>query len=486
MKNSYKSRSVRMLGAVAAILPLLLTAACNQTADVPVSQSTSALLLSQPTSTARPSATKTPSTQAALTGKLDNSFDVDGRTTTDVGSTNDEARDVVVQPDGKIVVMGETWTGPYNRPRFALTRYKPNGKLDQSFGDGGMIIENISGSEYDTGNPCALLLQPDGKLLIAGTTLDPVLHQWVFALLRYNADGTLDAKFGDRGKTLTPIDQKQYSQSEDEIHSIALAPDGKIVAAGITGRYPHNFAATRYNKDGSLDETFGNEGRVITAFPSDANARAVAVQPDGKVVVAGYASLEGGKEHQDYTMVRYNIDGSLDEAFGDQGIVMTDFANKQDWAYSMVLRPDGKIVLAGPVEIDARLCGAYICSVFGYGFAQYNTDGSLDDDFGDSGTISYKYGGSDGNYDLLRLPDGKLLAAGHVSNNDFGLALLNEDGTPVKSFGTKGWATASFGPYTDRANAIAMQPDGKIVAVGSGVVDKKDILNDDFAIARFK
>ena len=134
---------------------------------------------------------------------------------------------------------------------------------------------------------------------------------------------------------------------------------------------------SRYNTDGSLDATFGTGGKVDITMNGGAfeAMEAVAVQADGKIVVAGHTSTAPSLV-QDFALQRFNTDGSLDEAFGDQGIVMTDYATKQDWAYSMVLRPDGKIVLAGPVEIDARLCGAYICSVFGYGFAQYNTDGS--------------------------------------------------------------------------------------------------------------
>jgi len=491
MKKWQTNKSLRSLGAAAALLLLLLNTACSDAGSRQPSSTPETSLPSPSlafTGTLPASGPPVPSQAVSaplLSGKLDSSFGKGGKVTTDFGSQLEEARDVLVQPDGKIVMLGEIWPKNIVGARFALVRYDKNGKLDKSFADGGKLIPNITGTDIDSGSPYALALQLDGKILAVGSTLDPDAHHNVFVLLRYNKDGTLDPDFGDDGKVLTPIDLEEYSQSNDQAHAVALAPDGKILVAGITGRYPSHFAVARYNPDGSLDETFGDGGRVVTSIAEESIANAVAVQPDGKVLVAGYAMLQSGKEYDDYALVRYNEDGTLDGTFADAGIALTDFSERQDWIYSIALQPDGKIVAAGPVEIDAHICGGYVCSDFGFGFARYNPDGSPDTTFGSKGKTSYRLLGSDGNYDLILMPDGKLLSAGHIDGGAFGLALLNPDGSLVKSFGTKGWVTTSFGKYTEYANAIALQPDGKVVAVGS-TVNNGDALNGDFALARYR
>jgi uncharacterized delta-60 repeat protein len=490
MKKWQTNKSLRSLGAAGALLLLLLNTACSDVGSPQPSPTPETSLPSPSIAslTAVPSSDPSLPTQAVsaplLSGKPDSSFGKGGKVTTDFGSELEEATDVLAQPDGQIVMLGEIWPEETRSPAFALVRYDKNGKLDPTFADGGKSIPSIT--ESNTAHPHALALQPDGKIIAVGSAFDPEARHNVFVLLRYNADGTFDQDFGEAGKVLTPIDLEEYSQSNDEARALDLAPDGKIVVAGITGRYPSHFAVARYNSDGSLDETFGDAGRVVTKIAEDSEANTVAVQPDGKVLVGGYAMLHSGKEYDDYALVRYNEDGSLDETFADAGIALTDFSERQDWIYSIALQPDGKIVAAGPVEIDAHVCGGYVCSDFGFGFARYNPDGSLDTKFGSKGKIAHRLLGSDGNYDLILLPDGKLLSAGHIDGGAFGLALLNPDGSLVKSFGTKGWATTSFGKNTERANAIALQPDGKVVAVGTAGVDPDNVLNGDFALARYR
>ena len=153
----------------------------------------------------------------------------------------------------------------------------------------------------------------------------------------------------------------------------------------------------------------------------------------------------------------------------------------------MALRPDGKIVIGGPVAVGGVLCGAYVCTTFGFGLAQYTPDGSLDPGFGEGGKVVTKFPSTAGNYALLLLPDGKLVAAGHSRNNLFGLALYNPDGTLVPTFGTQGLVETDFVRTSpDRIYALALQADGRIVVAGTASVDPVDMLNGDFALARYR
>lgn len=468
------------------ILTLLLTAACGESVA-----STGATLLPRKTPSV---VTKTPAQPTQITrpttlkGELDPTFGQGGKLTTDFGSSTEEAHGVVVQPDGKIVVAGIARPAPHQQQRFILTRYDTQGALDPTFGDGGTVITAITDNDYDASEAYALLLQPDGKLVAAGTAVDFTAHHKSFALARYNPDGSLDATFGDGGRVLTVATVANDNQADDEIAAIAIQPDGKIVAVGKAGSFPPDFAVLRYNADGSLDSTFGDGGRVISNLNYEDEARAVAIQPDGKILVTGLSGSELGITSDDFALVRYNTDGSLDSTFGEGGKVITAFSREaQDWAYSIVLRPDGTIVIGGPVAVGGALCGMYVCTTFGFGLAQYTPDGGLDPAFGEGGKSVTKFPSTAGNYALLLLPDGKLVAAGHSRNNLFGLALYNPDGTLVPSFGTEGIVETDFVRTSpDRIYALALQADGKIVAAGTASVDPVDMLNGDFALARYR
>jgi uncharacterized delta-60 repeat protein len=421
-------------------------------------------------------------------GELDPTFGDGGKVTNDFGSDLEEIRGIAVQEDGKIVVLGETW--PKQIPRFTLARYNPDGTLDEEFGDEGLVVTETTEQDYQRGIPHALLLQPDGKIVVGGGSTSPDHNHGVFALMRYNEDGTLDEDFGPDGRVVIALNDEKYGSFADEIYALALQSDGKIVAAGITGEYPQDIGVARFNDDGTLDEDFGDGGKVALDIEgSDDGAYAVAVQEDGKILVTGYASSEGGVEFKDYALVRLNEDGALDEDFGDGGIVRTELGNNQeDTARAIVLHPDGKITLAGPSVVGPQQCTTQvgICWRFGYGLAQYNSDGTLDEEFGDGGIVTRDLLYSAANYGLVRLPDGKLATGGYVSRADFALALFNSDGTPVESFGNKGVVRTEFGIYSDYAYALAQQPDGKLLLAGTAVVDPENILNGDFAIVRYR
>jgi uncharacterized delta-60 repeat protein len=426
---------------------------------------------------------RTPTT-AKLTGQLDPTFGIEGKVTTDLGSGIEEIHALVVQPDGKIVAAGSSWPGL--GPHFTLARYTTDGSLDPSFGDGGTVVTNLIGDEHDYASARALLQQPDGKLVAVGDAYQPDLGHSVFALARYNADGTLDMTFGDGGKVLAAVDREPSISREDEGHAAALAPDGKIVVGGVSGLYPQDFALMRFNADGSVDTTFGTDGRVTTDFGASDTIQGVAVLPDGKILAAGYGGTEEGNENEDFALARYNVDGSLDSGFGKGGTVLTDVSTNRDEAAALVVRPNGKIVVGGPAYVGVTLCATDACRYFGYALAQYNPDGSLDKSFGQGGTAMQDFALSSADYALQLLSDGTLAAVGYMNDNDFGLALFTPNGSLIDTLGKKGKLIARFGPYRDTAYAVALQPDGKLVIAGTATVDPQDILNGDFALARFR
>jgi uncharacterized delta-60 repeat protein len=353
-----------------------------------------------------------------------------------------------------------------------------------------------------------LARQPDGKLVTGGITTSVVagVTNTDFGLARYTADGSLDSAFGVGGRVVTDFG------SADEIWGIALEPDGRIVAAGRTGT---NLAVARYNADGSLDPTFGVGGKVVTDLGSTEVARSVAIQPDGKIVVAGQT---GG----DFAVVRYNADGSLDTSFGSGGVVRTDFGGGTDLARTVLVEPDGKIVVAGRTQLGStvqfavarynadgspdptfgtdglvttNLNGAAFAAVMegddlvvvgtagqavvDFAVVRYLPDGSLDPGFGSGGIVTTDFGtSSDEAFAVALDTEGRIVVAGHAGFS-FALARYNEHGTLTRNFGTDGRVVTDITPGDDEARGVVVQPDGAIVAAG------RSDTNADFAIARY-
>lgn len=286
-------------------------------------------------------------------------------------------------------------------------------------------------------------------------------------------DGDLDPSFGDGGVVMT-----DFNTSTDLANAVALQADGKLVVAGTT--YINNdfsdedFAIARYNADGSLDTSFGNNGKVTTDFPNLAAViSAVAVQPDGKIVVAGGAyplfTFTG-----DFKVARYNPDGSLDTSFGAGGIVTTIFPGDGSYAFALALQSDGKIIAAGTDFFDFNPGDM---SDTDFALARYNPDGSLDTTFGNGGTVTTDFlGHEDDVYSVLIQPDGKIIAVGSANSPfdyyDFAIARYLANGSLDTTFGTGGKVRTDFGNNDlDIANAAALQPDGKIVAAGTTMFD---------------
>ncbi|CBE67527.1 MAG: hypothetical protein F9K13_06055 [Candidatus Methylomirabilis oxygeniifera] len=396
----------------------------------------------------------------AAPGSLDPAFGTAGKVTTDFGRAGD-ASAVILQPDGKLVALGTSYVA--GNSDFALARYNPDGSLDPTFGTGGTVTTDF-GSPLDFAQ--ALVLQPDGKLVAAGSA-NAAAGNSDFALARYNPNGTLDPTFGTGGKVTTDFGDG------DEAHALVLQPDGKLVAAGYTDTSGSSvFALARYNSDGSLDPTFGTGGTVVTPIGDDNNsAHALIRQSDGKLVVAGSTRIAGD---YDFALARYNPNGTLDPTFGTGGKVTTDLGSPYDSARALVLQPDGKLVVAGYMD------GA---SQSAFALARYNPNGTLDPTFGTGGVVVDTESG-DGAFALVLQPNNKLVAAGFSyaqGTQDFALARYNPNGTLDPTFGTGGAVTTDFGTE-DGTRALVLQPDGKLVAAGWTEIAG----NSNFALTRYE
>ena len=332
------------------------------------------------------------------TGAVDPTFGTGGLVTTDFFGFTDHAQaGLVVQPDGKLVAGGSAFTfttgGNYD---FALARYNPDGTLDPSFGSGGKVTSDLLGFDDQA---FALARQPDGKLVAAGEAGAD------FALARYNPDGTLDPSFGSGGVVTT-----DFAGSTDRVEALALQPDGKVVAGGqaFSGA-GLDFAVARYNPDGTLDASFGSGGKVTTdlAGGDDAGFFSIAVLAGGKLAALGSGATGTG---QDFTLARYQPNGTLDATFGSGGVVTTDFAGGDDIGIGLVVQPSGKLVAGGYDWIGA---------VRDFALARFKPNGTLDATFGRRGKVTTDFGGDDAATTLASQPDGKLIAAG-LSNTGTG------------------------------------------------------------------
>jgi uncharacterized delta-60 repeat protein len=331
------------------------------------------------------------------------------------------------------------------------------GPLDPSFGSGGIVRTPLgTGSAVARG----VAVQPDGKIVVAGTAVAG--GQDVFAVTRYNANGTLDSSFNHTGEALTP-----FGTAASAANALALQPDGKIVAVGMAGT---QFALARYNADGSLDPTFGHGGEVVTAFTaSTASANAVALQSDGKIVVAGDADTS-------FAIARYNANGTLDSSFVYGGQELVHFNAGEADARSVAVGPDGKIVVAGTVS------GWPSANANSFAVARLNANGTLDTTFGGWGGTTFSFGPNEEAADVALQTGGKILVAG-TNNGAFTLARLNADGTLDRSFNGSGVNATNFGSSFAEASSLALDANGKILVAGT--VYATDTQRFDFGLARF-
>ena len=441
-----------------------------------------ALLLSAPVTSAPASAT--------AAGELDPSFGTGGKVTTDFGAS-ESASAAAVQPDGKLVVAGLSGAGGGASifGDFCVVRYRPDGSLDAGFGVGGRVLVDF-GNTADGAS--AVAIQPDGKIVVVGSAYSPGTSRTDIALVRFNADGTPDPNFGTNGKVTNVFPGGSSSAAS----SVALQADGRLVVAGVTASRPtpetyvSDFAAVRYNSDGTPDASFGAGGRVKLDFEPNDSVTGVALQQDGRIVLAGTAGNTAGGIGVAFTfaLARLKADGSLDPTFDGDGKATLAFLG-YDWCSGLALQSDGRIVVAGSSMSQRNRTEP------DFALARLNADGSPDPTFGANGRVLADIGfGSETSLGVAVLPGGKIVTGGHVfpygyydSLPGFGAMRLNADGSPDNTFGVGGRASARFAPSLRAiVRGMIVQPDGKPVLVGD--VERQDpsqAAGTDFGVARF-
>jgi uncharacterized delta-60 repeat protein len=373
------------------------------------------------------------------------------------------ASSVAAQGDGKIVVVGYADVGGIDQ--FALVRYNSDGSLDTSLNSSGKITTAVG---KGTSKGEGLALQEDGKIVVVGYSFNAG-GQSCFTVLRYGADGNLDTSFGDSGKVTTTV------AKDSNADSVAMQSDGKIVVAGnaFIDRNNNDFGVVRYNANGTLDTTFNGTGKATVDFGAHDLGHSVAVHGDGRIVVAGYSTVESKKQ---CALACFKANGNLDASFNGTGKVMTNFGGDGDAeGEGVATQSDGKTVVVGYATVGG---------VQQFAIARYNTDGALDTSFGGTGRVLTAVGISGSNAAGVALQkEGKIVVAGYAVNNsgrvyDFACLRYNADGSLDQNFGDHGKVTTDVGD--GKASSLAVQ-DKKIIVAGSAY----DGDNNEFAVVRY-
>jgi uncharacterized delta-60 repeat protein len=399
---------------------------------------------------------------SAAPGDLDPTFSTDGKKTTDVAGGDDSAAGVAIDDDGNIVVAGVTQSNGGDKD-FVVARYLPGGALDSTFGGDGIVTTDLGGNDAARG----LAIQPNGDILVAGTSSQTVTG-WDFALVRYMPDGTPDDTFGDHGVVLTDFDSHG-----DGAAALALVPGGDIVLAGESNG---DFALARYHASGAPDSGFDGDGRVTTDFATRGDA-AFAIALDGsRIVAGGYSISSDDYSPRDVALARYEANGSLDNSFGGDGRVTTDVGTFDNTATGIAVEPGDRIVVtsAGDIYNDyhqyllrympdgspdtgfgdggSRTLGfipqgvaldsqgailvaggtAVLCCGGGdFAVARYTSAGEIDGEFGDPRVLTdFALSASDRGRALALQSDGRMVVAG-LSGNDLAVARYLVDPGPA-------------------------------------------------------
>ena len=383
--------------------------------------------------------------------ELDITFNGTGRVTTQLSAGgSDSVSSVLVQADNKIIAVG-TYAASGSPRFFALTRYNTNGALDSSFGTGGKVVTDFDANAVNEG-ALAAAIQPDGKIIAAGYVSLTSPGPGFFALARYNTNGSLDTTFGNGGKVLTAI-----VQHINTARGVAVGQDGKIVAAGEYFGSLQNFQTliARYGTTGALEGTTTDQRGVDLG---DSNTpMAVTIQPDGKILTAGYFRSNFSSSGADITMLRFTADGFPDASFAGNGRLLIPSPTVNEYLMSVAVQADGRIVAGGSSASDFLLM-------------RFTADGSPDTTFGGgTGRVTTPMGGFSQANSVIVKPNGKILAAGTVEFSgwqNFAIACYNADGSLDTSFSGDGKLAFNFGGMPSLARGMALDGLGRIVLGG--------------------
>jgi uncharacterized delta-60 repeat protein len=335
----------------------------------------------------------------------------------------------------------------------------PSGALDAGFGTAGVAVRSY-GAANDLGQ--SLREQPDGKLVAVGSTV--VAGNTDIAVMRLTTTGAFDTTFNGTGTVSTPV-----GAALDEAQDVVVQPDGKIVVVGRTdvGGANYDVVVLRYTSTGALDTTFNGTGKLVIARAGQDDLQAVTLQPDGSIVAVG--SISG-----DFLAIRVLPGGTLDPAFGTAGIATAAPGPGADAAQAVLVQPDGKIVAVGQSSNGANNDMSIV---------RFTSAGALDTTFNTTGMRLQPVGSaSDDATAVAQQDDGKLLVAGSSTNttSDFAVVRLTTTGALDATFATGGKLVIPIGTGNDYARSLALQPDGRILVAGHGIVGA----NYDIAFAR--
>lgn len=407
---------------------------------------------------------------AVAGGTLDSSFGTGGIVTF-APHTYNLGEDILIQPDGKILVLG--YSQQDTSYSFFLSRYNADGTLDGAFGDGGVVY----GPSQATAE--SLALQRDGKILVAGHSYEGTNN--ITSVTRYHADGKIDAAFGSEGSVLT------HPTSNQSNVKIAVQADGKIVLAATEWNGGATSFMLRLNGNGTLDDSFGSGSVGKSYLSGSGSVGALAIGADDSILVGVNEYIEGAQEVSH--VYKFDQGGMPDTSFGSAGKYTAAEGMAHQYIVDMKLDKAGNVVVA--MGIDRQYEGGVIVrsgkvaalasqtdplipyppntSVSGVAVLRLQPDGSPDPAFGEGGSVMYTSGSRGLNPSALVIqPDGKLILSGSVYNNASALAImkLNAEGSIDNSFGTVGLITTSIDSYGTDGRGIALQGDGKVVVVG--------------------
>jgi uncharacterized delta-60 repeat protein len=450
-------------------------------------------------------------------GSIDESFGNSGLVRTDIARDWDRITALAVQSDGKIVAAGDAWTASHAWD-VALARYNNDGSLDiTSFGTNGKMSMDISGWHDQTN---ALIIQPDGKFVVCGM-FDHTGTGYDFSMIRFTDAGGLDASFGSNGIVSLNFGGDEVANAlvmgeggfvtvgaSGNVYVIlrfdsngALVPFGsvekvsgfynpglnsinyglglqnidgedKITVAGVayTTNRMGDFAVGRYNADGTLNNSFGTNAKVVTYIQGPSTGKSIAIQADNKVLVAG-TSIAWEEGDASFTLIRYTTTGLLDPIFGYGGIIYFKLRDN-DLANAMAIQPDGKILIAGQAGTYSITSDYYKLIAYDFGIARLKPDGTLDSAFGINGFVVTDFSGFDDVINAIAIQkDGKIVVAGTTTSStgysDFALARYTTKGVLDNTFGNHGKVITDINGYDDVANAIVIQSNGRIIVAGT-------------------
>ena len=391
-------------------------------------------------------------------GSLDSSFGNSGIVTTSIPGGDAFAYDLRYQMDGKLLVAGEWRPSPSGDAQFMLARYLNDGTLDPDFDGGvdanGVILTAFSGASAAASSITINFETDVPEFVLAGFAVASGANE-AFALAAYTADGSLDTRFGTGGLTTTSV-----GGASARVKKVLLNTD-KLMAVGYSGT---NFALARYNfPNGTLDPGFGRPSFVSTAITNAgaSGASAVVVDPQGNRLLGGY-SRNLNNPNDDFALARYTEGSALDPAFDTDGIVTTDFGGSSEYIEALVLHNDGGLVAAGYSNLGGS---------DQFALARYAADGSLDIGFGPQGTgfFTTPIGTLSRARALITLPDNRLIAAGHsqdAAGTGLALAAYTPDGSLDTTFGQGGIVTTTLPGGATYGVDLARHTDGSLVLVG--------------------